>query len=70
MLAPKVVEELLKRQNKPLVKGVCMLRRAFTVDGDALLIVSESATWTIEFLPAGPDTISGSHCSSASHILH
>ena len=70
MLAPKVVEELLKRQNKSLVKGVCMLRRTFTVDGDALLIVSESATWTIEFLPAEPDTISGSHCSSASHILH
>ena len=54
MLAPKVVKELLKRQNKPLVKGVCMLWRTYTVDGEALLMGPESATSTIEFLPVAP----------------
>ena len=48
---PTSPKELLKRQNKPLVKGVCMLWRTYTVDGEALLMGPESATSTIEFLP-------------------
>ena len=49
---PTSPKELLKRQNKPLVKGVCMLGRTYTVDGEALLMGEpESATSTIEFLP-------------------
>ena len=69
---PTSPEELLKRQNKPLVKGVCMLGRTYTVDGEELLMGPESATSTIEFLPvASPDSISSLHCcSSSSHILH
>ena len=69
---PTSPEELLKRQNKPLVKGVCMLGRTYTVDGEELLMGPESATSTIEFLPvASPDSISSLHCCpSSSHILH
>ena len=68
---PTSPKELLKRQNKPLVKGVCMLWRTYTVDGEALLMGPESATSTIEFLPvAPPDSISSLRCSSSSHILH
>ena len=53
---PTSPKELLKRQNKPLVKGVCMLGRTYTVDGEALLMGGgpESATSTIEFLPVAP----------------
>ena len=51
---PTSPKELLKRQNKPLVRGVCILGRTYTVDGKALLMDPESATSTIEFLPVAP----------------
>ena len=56
-------KELLKRQNKPLVKGVCMLGRTYTVDGEAL--EPESATSTIEFLPVACLLIASQVCADA-----